>query len=101
MNFKDFPRHSIDWILSILVCFCVLFLCFFSVNEYPFEYEVLDFRRVFNAIKVSGFITLYLVISFVLFNKRVKEVIPGLVRYFLYIFYIILIVYSCNHINYR
>lgn len=28
MNYKDFPKHPIDYIISILICFCVLFLCF-------------------------------------------------------------------------
>ncbi len=101
MNYKNFPKHPVDYIISILICFCVLFLCFVFVDEYPYKYKLLDFRRIFNAIKISGFITLYLVIGYVLFNDRIKELIPGIIRYFLFVFYIFLSVYSCNHIEIR
>lgn len=101
MNYKDFPKHPIDYIISILICFCVLFLCFVFVDEYPYHYDLLDFRRIFNAVKISGFITLYLIIGFILSNERTKAIIPSLIRYFLALFFIFLIVFSCNLINYR
>lgn len=100
MNHKDFPKFTIDWLVFILISFCVLFLCFVTVREYPFNYEILDYRRIFEAIKISGFLTLFLVIGIILFNDRAKKIIPSLIRYFLFVFYIILLTYSCNHINF-
>lgn len=101
MNLKDFPKHPADYLISILIIFCVLFILFLSQNEYPYNYDILDFRRVFGAAKISGFITLYLVIGLVLSNERTKSIIPSIIRYLLVLFYIFLLVYSCNHINYR
>lgn len=81
-NFEYFSKFPIDWIICILISFCVLFLCFVTVRQYPFNYEILDYRRIFEAIKISGLLTLYLIISIVLFNKREKNLIPSLIRYF-------------------
>lgn len=101
MNFKGFGKHPVDLLISILICFCILFMAFISESEYPYKYEILDYRRVFFAVKISGFLTLYFVIGYVLFNDRAKEMIHSTIRYFLFIFYIFLLFYSCNNIDIR
>lgn len=101
MNSKDFGKHPVDLLISILICFCILFMAFISESEYPYKYEILDYRRVFFAVKISGFMTLYFVIAYVLFNDRAKEMIHSIIRYFLIVFYVFLLFYSCNNINIR